>query len=137
MGTVIQSKPQSNDDHPPTLGSNPTCDLFDQYRALQAQGRSLRQAAKALEVPRSTLQAWRAYQERLDEHPPSSPFFIVPRGLPSCIAWLSRSIWCVPKWGPVAFAWCVYCSNSPALIALSRPPMAPSNRSTVRWRRRS
>jgi hypothetical protein len=31
-----------------------------------------------------------------------SPFFTVSRGLPSCIAWLSRSTWCVPKWVPVA-----------------------------------
>ena len=41
--------------------------------------------------------------------PPSWPFFTVPQGWPSCIAWFSGSTWCVPKWGPVAFAWCVCC----------------------------
>jgi hypothetical protein len=40
------------------------------YLELQAQGFSLRQAAKALEVPRSTLQAWRAYQESLSLRAP-------------------------------------------------------------------
>jgi hypothetical protein len=48
---------------------------FDQYRDLQAQGLSLRQAAKALDVPRSTLQAWRASQESLDEPPAVVAFF--------------------------------------------------------------
>ena len=55
--------------------------LFDQYLDLQAQGLSLRQAAKALEVPRSTLQAWRAYQESLDEHPAVVAFFHSAPGL--------------------------------------------------------
>src|SRR5262249_14074026 len=36
---------------------------------------SQRQAAKVLDVPRSTLQAWRAYQERLDESPAVVAFF--------------------------------------------------------------
>ena len=35
----------------------------------------MRQAAKALEVPRSTPQAWRAYHESLDEHPAVGAFF--------------------------------------------------------------
>ena len=46
---------------------------------LQAQGLSLRQAAKALEVSQSTLQAWPAYQERLDEPPAVVAFFTVLR----------------------------------------------------------
>ena len=50
-------------------------DLFAQYGDLQAQGLSQRQAAKVLDVPRSTLQAWRAYQERLDECPAVVAFF--------------------------------------------------------------
>jgi hypothetical protein len=41
----------------------------------------VRQAAKALEVPRSTLQAWRAYHESLDEHPAVVPFFHSAPGL--------------------------------------------------------
>ena len=81
MGTVIQSKAQSNEDRTPRWNRTQRAHLFDQYRALQAQGLSLRQAAKALEVPRSTLQAWRAYQERLDEHPAVVAFFHSAPGL--------------------------------------------------------
>jgi hypothetical protein len=75
MGTVIQSKPQSHDDRTPRWDRTRRAELFDQYLALQAQGFPLRQAAKALEVPRSTLQAWRAYQESLDAHPAVVAFF--------------------------------------------------------------
>jgi len=75
VGTVIQTHPhsynddKSHEDRPPRWDRTRRAQLFEQYRDLQAQGFSLRQAAKALDVPRSTLQAWRAYQERLDEHP--------------------------------------------------------------------
>ena len=81
VGTVIQTHPQSHDNHKshddraPRWERTQRAHLFDQYRALQAQGLSLRQAAKALEVPRSTLQAWRSYQESLDEHPAVVAFF--------------------------------------------------------------
>jgi hypothetical protein len=50
-------------------------ELLDQYRDLQAQGVSQRQAAKVLAVPRTTLQAWRAWQERLDICPQVGTFF--------------------------------------------------------------
>ena len=72
MGTVIQTHPQSHDDHKshddrtPRWNRTRRAELFDQYLELQAQGLSLRQAAKALEVPRSTLQAWRASADSLD-----------------------------------------------------------------------
>jgi hypothetical protein len=69
VGTIIQYKQRGNEDHHPRWDRTRRAELFDQYRDLQAQGFSLRQAAKALHVPRSTLQAWQAYQERLDEHP--------------------------------------------------------------------
>src|SRR5499427_8176710 len=69
VDTVIQSKAQSNDDRTPRWSRTQRAELFDQYLELPAHGFSLRQAAKALEVLRSTLQAWRAYQESLDEHP--------------------------------------------------------------------
>jgi len=36
---------------------------------------SQRQTAKVLDVSRSTLQAWRTYQENLDEHPAVVAFF--------------------------------------------------------------
>jgi hypothetical protein len=48
---------------------------------LHTQGVSQRQAAKVLDVPRSTLQAWRAYQEHLDECPTVVAFFHSPAGL--------------------------------------------------------
>jgi len=75
VGTVIQFKQRHNADLPPRWDRTQRAEIFDQYRDLQAQGFSLRQAAKALEVPRSTLQAWRAYQESLDEHPAVVAFF--------------------------------------------------------------
>jgi hypothetical protein len=81
VGTVIQDAQQSNDDHHPRWSRTQRAQLFDQYLALHAQGRSLRQAAKALEVPRSTLQAWRAYHESLDEHPAVVAFFHSAPGL--------------------------------------------------------
>lgn len=81
MGTVMQSTPQGADDRTPRWDRTRRAELFDQYRALQAQGLSLRQAATALDVPRSTLQAWRAYQESLDEHPAVVAFFHSAPGL--------------------------------------------------------
>src|SRR4030095_7295721 len=50
-------------------------DLFVRYGELHTQGVSQRQAAKVLEVPRSTLQAWRAYHDRLDACPAVVAFF--------------------------------------------------------------
>jgi hypothetical protein len=81
VGTVIQSKAQSNDDRTPRWSRTQRAALFDQSLNLQAQGLSLRQAAKALEVPRRTLQAWRAYQKSLDEHPAVVIFFQSSPGL--------------------------------------------------------
>src|SRR5207249_12133815 len=81
MGTVIQSTPRRHDDRTPRWDRTQRAELFDQYRDLQAQGLSLRQAAQALDVPRSTLQAWRAYQESLDEHPAVVAFFHSAPGL--------------------------------------------------------
>lgn len=42
---------------------------------MQAQGFSQRQATQALDVPRSTLQAWRTWQDRLDACPQVVAFF--------------------------------------------------------------
>ena len=81
VGTVSQCKQRSNDEHDPRWDRPRRAALLDQYRDLQAQGLSLRQAAKALDVPRSTLQAWRAYQESLDEHPAVVAFFHSSPGL--------------------------------------------------------
>lgn len=48
---------------------------MQQYDDLKAQGLSQRQAAQVLAVPRTTLQAWQASQERLDECPAVGAFF--------------------------------------------------------------
>src|SRR5436190_12994666 len=50
-------------------------DLFEQYLDLQAQGISQRQAAKRLQVPRSTLQACYAWHDTLDSCPHVAQFF--------------------------------------------------------------
>jgi len=81
VGTVIQDTPRSNNDQHRRWSRSRRAQLFDQYRELHAQGFSLRQAAKALAVPRSTLQAWRAYHESLDEHPAVVAFFHSAPGL--------------------------------------------------------
>jgi hypothetical protein len=75
VGTGIQEKQQGNDDRHQRWARLERADLFAQYGDLQVQGLSQRQAAQMLEVPRSTLQAWRAYQENLDESPVVVAFF--------------------------------------------------------------
>jgi hypothetical protein len=112
VGTVIQSQAQSNDDRTRRWSRTQRAARFEQYLELHAQGLSLRQAAKVMEVPRSTLQAWRAYQDSLDAHPAVVAFFHSSPGL----AFLHR----------------VCCSNSPASIALWPPPMVSNTRSTAR-----
>ncbi len=69
MGTVIQETHQGNENRHQRWARLERAALFAQYGALQAQGRSQRQAAQVLDVPRSTLQAWRAYQDGLDACP--------------------------------------------------------------------
>ena len=66
MGTVVQSTQQGNEDRHQRWDRLERADLFARYDDLQAQGVSQRQAATMLEVPRTTLQAWRACQESLD-----------------------------------------------------------------------
>src|SRR5882762_10368742 len=68
MGTVIQSQPRRHDDRTPRWNRTERAERFEQYRELQAQGLSQRQAAQELQVPRTTLQAWQAHHESLDEH---------------------------------------------------------------------
>jgi hypothetical protein len=63
------------------LGSQPRwdrferADLLEQYRELRTQGISERQAAKKLNVPRTTLQAWRIWHDTLDICPEVAQFF--------------------------------------------------------------
>ncbi len=75
MGTVIQDMPPIN------LGSQPRwdrferADLFEQYRELRIQGLSEREVAKKLNVPQTTLQAWRVWHDSLDICPHVAEFF--------------------------------------------------------------
>src|SRR5262245_13889190 len=50
-------------------------ELLKEYHALQTQGLSQRQSAQRLAVPRTTLQAWCTWQERLDACPQVVEFF--------------------------------------------------------------
>ena len=75
MGTVIHYAHRDNADRKQRWDRSRRAELLDQYRDLQAQGLSQRQAAQALEVPRTTLQAWRAWQARLDACPQVVEFF--------------------------------------------------------------
>src|SRR5215471_1670434 len=69
VATIIQEKQQGNLDRNQRWARFERTDLFEQYSNLSTQGLSQRQAAKVLDVPRSTLQAWRAYHDRLDACP--------------------------------------------------------------------
>ncbi len=81
MSTVIDFPYRDNVDRHQLWDRFERADLFEQYLDLQAQGVSQRQASKKLEVPRTTLQAWQAYQESLDEHPAVVAFFQSSPGL--------------------------------------------------------
>jgi len=75
VGTVIQDKPQSNPERQPRWDRFERADLFEHYLELQAQGVSQRQAAQELQVPRTTLQAWRLWHDTLDICPHVAEFF--------------------------------------------------------------
>jgi hypothetical protein len=75
VGTVLYSQQRGSNDRTQRWDRLERADLLERYGALHAQGFSQRQAAKELEVPRTALQAWRAYQERLDECPSVVEFF--------------------------------------------------------------
>jgi hypothetical protein len=75
MGTGIHYPQRGNNDRHQRWDRIKRAELFERYGDLKAQGTSQRQAAKVLDVPRSTLQAWRAYQESLDECPAVVAFF--------------------------------------------------------------
>jgi hypothetical protein len=75
VGTVIQDMPQLNPGNQPRWDRFERADLFEQYRELRTQGLSERQAAKELNVPRTTLQAWRLWHDTLDICPHVAEFF--------------------------------------------------------------
>ena len=75
MGTVIQDMPHINPGSQPRWDRFERADLFEHYRQLRTQGLSERQAAKELQVPRTTLQAWRLWHDTLDICPRVAAFF--------------------------------------------------------------
>jgi hypothetical protein len=81
VGTVIQDRPHINHGSQPRWDRCARADLFAQSRALRTQGRSERQAAKALKVPRTTLQAWRIWHDTLDMGPHVAEFLQSSPGL--------------------------------------------------------
>ena len=92
VGTISQPRQPDDEAHLPRWGRLERAERFDQSLARQAQGLSQRQAAQKLDVPRSTLQAWQAYQERLDESPAVVAFFHSVPGL----AFLHRLVRGIP-----------------------------------------
>src|SRR5262245_3981229 len=81
VGTVLHDDPGGNTHRQQRWKRMRRAELLDQYGSLQAQGVSQRQAAELLDVPRTTLQAWRAWQDRLDACPQVVAFFASVPGL--------------------------------------------------------
>jgi hypothetical protein len=75
MSTVIDLPPCNNFDRHQLWDRFERADLFEHYLTLHAQGVSQRQAAKQLQVPRTTLQAWRRWHDTLDTCPQVAQFF--------------------------------------------------------------
>ncbi len=75
MSTVIDFAHHDHTDRHQLWDRFERANLFEQYLDLQAQGVSQRQAAKQLQVPRTTLQAWRRWHETLDICPHLAQFF--------------------------------------------------------------
>jgi uncharacterized protein DUF6399 len=75
VSTVIDTQPRGNGDRHQRWARSRRAALLEQYHDLQARGLSQRQAANSLDVPRTTLQAWRAWQDRLDACPQVVAFF--------------------------------------------------------------
>lgn len=64
MGTVSQYQRRDHEGRAQRWDRTERAERFERYGALKAQGMSQRQAAKVLDVPRTTLQAWRAWRGR-------------------------------------------------------------------------
>ena len=75
MSTVIDFPHRDHCDRYQLWDRFERADLFEPYLELQAQGISQRQAAKRLQVPRSTLQAWHSWHDTLDLCPHVAQFF--------------------------------------------------------------
>jgi hypothetical protein len=81
MSTVIDFQHRDNFDRHLRWDRYERADVFGQYLELQAQGVSERQAAKRLQVLRTTLQAWRKWHDTLDICPHVAQFFQSKPGL--------------------------------------------------------
>lgn len=92
MGTVIDFAHHDHSDRHQLWNRFERADLFEQYLDLQAQGVSQRQAAKQLQVPRTTLQAWHSWHDTLDICPHVAQFFQSGPGL----AFLHRLVLALP-----------------------------------------
>lgn len=75
MATIIQDKPRGNHDRTQRWARLERADRLARYSELHAQGLSQRQVAQELGVPRTTLQAWLAWQDQLDACPQVVEFF--------------------------------------------------------------
>ena len=75
MSTVIDFASHDHVNHHQRWNRFDRADRFAQYLELQTQGVSQRQAAKQLQVPRTTLQAWRTWHDTLDICPQVAQFF--------------------------------------------------------------
>lgn len=75
MGTIVQDMPPINPGSQPRWDRCERADRFAQYRELRTQRISERQIAKGLNVPRTTLQAWRPWRDTLDICPHVAAFF--------------------------------------------------------------
>jgi len=75
MSIVIDVPYRDNFDRHQLWDRFERADLFEHYLDLQAQGVSQRQAAKQLQVPRTTLQAWQSWHDTLDSCPHVAQFF--------------------------------------------------------------
>ena len=75
VATIIQEKQRGKHDRHQRWARPKRADLLAQYSDLRPQGVSQRQAAQVLDVPRSTLPAWRLSQDSLDACPTVVAFF--------------------------------------------------------------
>jgi hypothetical protein len=75
MNTVVDFPHRDNFDRHQRWERFERAAQFEHYLELQAQGVSQRQAAKQLQVPRTTLQAWRTWHHTLDSCPHVAEFF--------------------------------------------------------------
>jgi hypothetical protein len=91
VATIIPDKPRGHEDRHQRWARIERADLWARYGELHAHGISPRQAAKGLDVPRSTLQAWRAYQDRLDACPAVVALFQSVPGL-ACLHWFVMAL---------------------------------------------